>query len=210
MGVFVFVAILLGFGFVYWLRTVGRAIGQAMSSVSMASHRSLEGAPVLINGVRVGDVTGLRLNPAEPQQLLVDVTIDASTPVRVDTIVGLSFQGLAGVPAISMVGGTEAAGAPTGPLVATPKRPGRDARPRPASSGSIASLPRTRRIWHCNRQSPVLRALSGNAERFDKMLPASKDGRSSEGGAGERRQAGTEFPGLAAPPVALVVDTPTA
>ena len=103
MGVFILAAILLALGFVYWLRTtVG--LGDRAAYVVRFDTPAIglwKGAPVLFNGVRVGDVSGLRLNPAEPEQLLVDVTVSASAPVRADTVVGLSFQGLAGVPAIS-------------------------------------------------------------------------------------------------------------
>ena len=219
MGVFVLVAILLGLGFVYWLRTtVG--LGDRAGYVVRFDTPAIglwRGAPVLFNGVRVGDVTGLRLNPAEPQQLLVDVTIAASAPVRADTLVGLSFQGLAGVPAISMVGGTEAAGAPSGPLVAD------SAATMDAMTAARDTILRVDRILAENEKdfgtaianlSLFSEALGGNAERFDKIAAGlEKMVGSSEGAAPASVELtpAVDFPtGLAAPPVALVVETPTA
>ncbi len=174
MGVFILVATLLGLGFVYWLRTtVG--LGDRAAYVVRFDTPAIglwKGAPVLFNGVRVGDVSGLRLNPAEPEQLLVDVTISASAPVRADTVVGLSFQGLAGVPAISMVGGTEAAGTPTGPLIADTSST------EDAMTAARGTIQRVDRILAENEKdfgtaianlTRFSEALGGNAERFDKI-----------------------------------------
>ena len=219
MGVFILVAILLGLGFVYWLRTtVG--LGDRAAYVVRFDTPAVglwKGAPVLFNGVRVGDVSGLRLNPAEPEQLLVDLTISASTPVRADTVVGLSFQGLAGVPAISMVGGTEAAGAPAGPLVANTEAT------EDAMTAARATIQRVDRILAENEKdfgttvanlSRFSEVLGGNAERFEKIAAGlEKMVGSSEGTppASVDLPPSADFPaGLAVPPVALVVDTPAA
>ena len=56
----------------------------------------LPGSAVLFNGIRVGEVTELRLSPAQPKQVVAIVGIDPSTPVRVDTSVSMDFQGLTG------------------------------------------------------------------------------------------------------------------
>ena len=218
MGIFVLVAILLGLGFVYWLRTtVG--FGDRAGYVVRFDTPALglwKGAPVLFNGVRVGDVTDLRLNPAKPQQLLVDVTIDASTPVRADTVVGLNFEGLAGVPAISMVGGTEAAGPPEGPLVASV------AATEDAMSVARATFQRVDRILADNQEalgdvvanlSKFSEALGGNAERFGKIAEGLERmiGSSEAAPPASVDLTPVDFPaGLEQPPVALVVDTPTA
>jgi phospholipid/cholesterol/gamma-HCH transport system substrate-binding protein len=61
---------------------------------------------VLFNGVRVGEVTGLELDAANPRQVLATIAVERATPVRQDTFVGLDFQGLTGSPVIALVGGS--------------------------------------------------------------------------------------------------------
>ena len=51
------------------------------------------GAPVTFNGVRVGEVTRIGFNPRDPNEVLATIAIDALTPVRVDTQVGVDNQG---------------------------------------------------------------------------------------------------------------------
>jgi hypothetical protein len=49
---------------------------------------------VLFNGIRVGEVTGLKLVLNEPKEIDVTISVDANTPVRADTQASLDFQGL--------------------------------------------------------------------------------------------------------------------
>src|SRR5262245_57477154 len=73
----------------------------------------LTGSAVLFNGVRVGEVTRLQLDPAYPRQVLATIAVDRVTPVRPDTFVGLDFQGLTGSPVIALVGGSSTEHFPT-------------------------------------------------------------------------------------------------
>jgi phospholipid/cholesterol/gamma-HCH transport system substrate-binding protein len=66
----------------------------------------LKGAAVLFNGIRVGEVTNLQLDINNPQVITATIAVDAGTPVRADTKVGLDFQGLTGVPAVTLQGGS--------------------------------------------------------------------------------------------------------
>ena len=56
----------------------------------------VDGAPVLFNGIRVGEVAGLRLAPENPRQVIATIAVAAGAPLRPDTRVGLDFQGLTG------------------------------------------------------------------------------------------------------------------
>jgi phospholipid/cholesterol/gamma-HCH transport system substrate-binding protein len=67
----------------------------------------LKGGAVNFDGVRVGEVTSLKLE--SPRKIVALVTLDNSAPVRKDTVVGLEFQGLTGVAAIALTGGAPAA-----------------------------------------------------------------------------------------------------
>ena len=63
-----------------------------------------KGGSVNFAGVRVGEVVSLKLD--HPRRVVVLTMIDGNTPVRKDTQVGLEFQGLTGIAAISFTGGT--------------------------------------------------------------------------------------------------------
>ena len=63
-----------------------------------------KGGSVNFDGIRVGEVLSLKLD--NPRRVVVLARIDNSAPVRQDTQVGLEFQGLTGVAAISLIGGS--------------------------------------------------------------------------------------------------------
>ncbi len=65
----------------------------------------LVGAGVLFNGIRVGEVTQLGLAPDNSRFVNATISVAAATPVRADTKVGLDFQGLTGVPVVTLEGG---------------------------------------------------------------------------------------------------------
>jgi len=71
-----------------------------------------KGGNVNFDGVQVGEILSLKLD--NPRKVVAFVMVDNSAPIRKDTIVGLEFQGLTGVAAISLTGG--AATAPAVPL----------------------------------------------------------------------------------------------
>jgi phospholipid/cholesterol/gamma-HCH transport system substrate-binding protein len=70
------------------------------------------GGAVNFDGVQVGEIISLKLET--PRKIVALTRVDNSAPIRKDTVVGLEFQGLTGVAAISLVGG--AAAAPAVPL----------------------------------------------------------------------------------------------
>lgn len=63
------------------------------------------GASVLFNGLRVGEVTQIEMNPADPRQILAVIKVDRSTPLRTDTTARLEGQGLAGIVSVQLRGG---------------------------------------------------------------------------------------------------------
>ena len=71
-----------------------------------------KGGPVNFDGVPAGEITSIKLE--SPRKIVALVMLENSAPIRKDTVVGIEFQGLTGVAAISLVGG--AAGAPPVPL----------------------------------------------------------------------------------------------
>jgi phospholipid/cholesterol/gamma-HCH transport system substrate-binding protein len=107
IGLFVLAIVGAVFGFVYWLHNTGGLGERAVYRVRFENTVSglLTGAAVLFNGIRVGEVTDLQLDPDDPRQVTATIAIVAGTPVRADTQAGLEFQGLTGVPVISLRGG---------------------------------------------------------------------------------------------------------
>jgi phospholipid/cholesterol/gamma-HCH transport system substrate-binding protein len=57
------------------------------------------------NGIRVGEVVSVKLD--NPRRVVALAMVENSAPIRKDTHVGLEFQGLTGVAAISLKGGAE-------------------------------------------------------------------------------------------------------
>ena len=68
-----------------------------------------KGASVNFAGVRVGEVVSLKL---DHHRVIAMTRIDGPTPIKKDTQVGLEFQGLTGIAAISFTGGTDDAPPP--------------------------------------------------------------------------------------------------
>jgi phospholipid/cholesterol/gamma-HCH transport system substrate-binding protein len=61
------------------------------------------GGSVNFDGVQIGEVLSLRLD--NPRKVVAEVRVDKNAPIRKDTVVGLEFQGLTGIAAISLIGG---------------------------------------------------------------------------------------------------------
>ena len=70
------------------------------------------GGNVHFDGVQAGHIVSIRLE--SPRKIVAVVMLDNSAPIRKDTAVGIEYQGLTGIAAISLVGG--AAAAPPVPL----------------------------------------------------------------------------------------------
>jgi len=66
-----------------------------------------KGGNVNFDGVQVGEIKSLKLD--NPRKVVALAMVDNSAPIRKDTVVGLEFQGLTGVAAISLTGGAAAA-----------------------------------------------------------------------------------------------------
>ena len=103
-------------GFVGMLTVQKLRTAQARSPLRIVFDGSAsglrKGGPVNFDGVPAGEITSITLE--SPRKIVAMTMLDNSAPIRKDTAVGIEFQGLTGVAAISLVGG--AAGAPPVPL----------------------------------------------------------------------------------------------
>lgn len=112
IGLFTLATVLGAFGFVYWFHHVGgtgeRVTYRVMFQGPIGGLRS--GASVTFNGIRVGEVTELSLDPKDPKNSVATISIEATTPVRADTEVSLDSQGLTGIAVLALRGGSASAG----------------------------------------------------------------------------------------------------
>lgn len=92
-----------------------------------------EGSEVDFNGIKVGEVTKLLVDPSNSRRVIVDVKVEESTPIRVDTLASKEAQGVTGVSIIQLTPGS-----PTKPLL---REVSRQKRPTiKAKAGSLESL----------------------------------------------------------------------
>ena len=109
IGLFTLAVIAGAFGFVYWFNTIGgageRQTYRIVFDGSVSGLRT--GASVLFNGIRVGEVTELRLDPGRPRAVVATVSLEKSVAVRADTAVSLEYQGVTGTASIALRGGSD-------------------------------------------------------------------------------------------------------
>ena len=107
IGAFTLACLFAGFGFVYWIKTLGGFGERALYDIRFEQPVSglTAGANVLFNGIRVGTVTRIDLDANEPKRVTVAVSLDPGTPIRADTQVDITSQGFTGAAAIALKGG---------------------------------------------------------------------------------------------------------
>ena len=108
IGAFTLAVIFGVFGFVYWFQSAGINGARAYYRVVFEGAVSglSTGGAVLFNGIRVGEVTGVSLDPERPERVVADIAIQQGVPVRKDTRVGMQFQGLTGLASLALRGGS--------------------------------------------------------------------------------------------------------
>lgn len=65
-----------------------------------------ESSEVRFNGIKVGDITRLGLDPSNPNNVIARIQIDALTPVKTDSTAQIEPQGITGVSFIQITGGS--------------------------------------------------------------------------------------------------------
>jgi phospholipid/cholesterol/gamma-HCH transport system substrate-binding protein len=108
IGLFMLAVIAASFAFVYWLENTGGFMDRASYRIQFSSPVPglLVGSAVNFNGIRVGEVTGLTLDAADPRSVVATIAVERNIPVRSDTDVSVDTQGLTGGAVISLRGGS--------------------------------------------------------------------------------------------------------
>ena len=114
IGAFTLAVIAAAFGFVLWFQSLHTTKARSPLRIIFEGPAAglRNGGSVNFNGIRVGEVISVKLD--NPRRVVALAMVENNAPIRKDTLVGLEFQGLTGVAAISLKGGEEAA--PSVPL----------------------------------------------------------------------------------------------
>ncbi len=109
VGLFTLAVIASAFGFVLWFQSLHTAKARTPVRIVFEGPAAglRNGGNVNFNGIRVGEVVSVKLD--NPRRVVALAMVENNAPIRKDTLVGLEFQGLTGVAAISLKGGEEAA-----------------------------------------------------------------------------------------------------
>src|SRR5215831_20190380 len=109
IGAFTLAVIAAAFGFVLWFQSLHTTKQRDPLRVIFEGPAAglRNGGSVNFNGIRIGEVISVKLD--NPRRVVALALVEKNAPIRKDTVVGLEFQGLTGVAAISLKGGEEAA-----------------------------------------------------------------------------------------------------
>lgn len=107
VGIFTVLSILAAFGFVYWTAGYGDqgATAQLRFRIPGSATGLGRGSAVLFNGVKVGDVQRVYLDPMNPTVAIADTVVLRWTPVTQSTRADVGLAGLTGQASIEMTGG---------------------------------------------------------------------------------------------------------
>ena len=107
IGAFTLAVIAAAFGFVLWFQSLHTTKQRSPIRIVFEGPASglRNGGSVNFNGIRIGEVVSVKLD--NPRRVVALAMVENNAPIRKDTLVGLEFQGLTGVAAISLKGGEE-------------------------------------------------------------------------------------------------------
>ncbi|WP_102107639.1 MlaD family protein [Oceaniglobus roseus] len=107
IGAFTLAALAGALAFFVWLASVQIDRQYATYGILFDDVSGLDpSGAVLFNGIPVGQVIGLRIYEKDPSKVFTTIEVDATVPVRADTVAQLQSQGVTGVAYISLSGGT--------------------------------------------------------------------------------------------------------
>ncbi len=106
IGAFMLGGIILAVLFTLWLTSVEREYDEYEIVFRQKISGLEEGANVLFNGIKVGEVERLRLDEDDPNRSLALVRVADGTPVKTDTRVELELVGVTGLAVVQFNGGS--------------------------------------------------------------------------------------------------------
>jgi phospholipid/cholesterol/gamma-HCH transport system substrate-binding protein len=121
IGAFTLVVVALAVLFALWLgkTSLNRQYNHYDIVFTEAVTGLSKGSPVQYNGIQIGEVSQLKLDPKDPRKVLAQIQVAADTPIKVDTRAKLGLLGLTGVAFVQLTGGAPS----SQPLMPTPSNP---------------------------------------------------------------------------------------
>ena len=158
VGTFVLLLVAVLIGGVLWIAS-GGTLQKKYDPYLAIEDESVAGlnlnAPVKYNGVEVGKVSDIRLDPANPDRVRLTFAIERGTPIKSDTVAVLKTQGLTGIAYVELGGGSPDAP----PLLATAEEPYPVIRTKPSLSARLENVLTT-----------VLEKLDRTSSNIDALL----------------------------------------
>jgi phospholipid/cholesterol/gamma-HCH transport system substrate-binding protein len=107
VGIFTLAVCMLAFGFVYWIARYGDKSETATLEIRILGSVTglAEGSQVLFNGIKVGTVRRLSIDGNNPDAVIAQTEVNATTPITRSTQATLGFAGLTGQAFIELKGG---------------------------------------------------------------------------------------------------------
>src|SRR4029079_16874826 len=195
IGSFTLAVIAAAFGFVLWFQSLHTTKARSPLRIVFEGPAAglRNGGSVNFNGIRGGEVMSVELDKPpphgggevmsvkldNPRRVVALAMVEQNAPIRKDTLVGLEFQGLTGVAAISLKGGEEAA--PPVPLDedGVPVRTADPAALQDVTEAIRGTLQNVNRIVADNQESvknslhnleTFTAALARNSEKIDNVM----------------------------------------
>ena len=108
VGLFVMLSIAMIFVFVIWL--IRPTDEKEVTPFKIFFTESVSGlnvdSPVKYRGVTIGKVTRMKINPKNSEEIEVDILVDKTAPIKVDTVAKLKSQGITGLNYIDLSQGS--------------------------------------------------------------------------------------------------------
>lgn len=143
---------------ILWLAS-GGAFQKKYDTYLAVENESVAGlnlnAPVKFNGVDVGKVREITLDPADPGRVRLLFSIERGTPLKEDTVAVLKTQGLTGIAYVELSGG----GRDAAPLRATAQNPYPEIRTKASLAARLENV-----------MTSVLEKLDRTSSHIDALL----------------------------------------
>ena len=174
IGAFTLGVVIAGFLFVMWIAGYGAAgTHRRYQIVFNGSVSGLsEGALVLFNGLKVGEVTKLGFVPGNPSQVVANIDVTNESAINSDTKAQLETQGLTGSATVALIGGEKGKGELAGNRPSSPLCLRRRSGICKTKAGYVLDL--ANKLMVDNAQ-PIHTTLE-NVEVFSKALADNADG----------------------------------
>lgn len=98
VGFFVLLVVAASAGFIYWMEAYGRQgpIAELVVRIPGSANGLSIGSAVRFNGIQVGTIKQLQIDPEDPRFTIARTQVKADTPVHSSTVAKLELSGLTG------------------------------------------------------------------------------------------------------------------